>query len=459
MHRAASPDVRRSVAVHPRLVPRTVLDDLLAQLATSPWALAALFLLVVGDAFLVVVPGEAAVTAFGALAVSTGTLPIALVIAIAAAAAFTGDAACYLLGRTVGLDRWRWMRHRRVRALFSWAAVRLDRSTAAIVFTARFIPFARLAVNLTAGASRVAAPALPRDRRARGHRVGGVSGARRRADRLAAAREHDAWPSWCRSEWPSPSAWPSTRPWPDGPGAQDGTMSNGLPAEGYDDDFLDVPLRMPVPRGDRELARLAYLRFSVILDTRRRLAAVTGVNIDGGSLQDLPRTGEWDLDPRVPAEQQTGAAVYAGNDLDRGHLVRRRDPGWGTAAEARAATEATFVYTNAAPQASVFNQSKDLWVGLEDHVLAYADATDQRVSVFTGPVLADTDPPYRGIRIPRRFWKVAAWAEQRGGLRPGAGGDRLRARPDRPDRAGDRGRGATRRLPHVPGADRRHRRS
>jgi endonuclease G, mitochondrial len=69
------------------------------------------------------------------------------------------------------------------------------------------------------------------------------------------------------------------------------------------------------------------------------------------------------------------------------------------------------VYTNAAPQASVFNQSKDLWVGLEDHVLSFADATDQRVSVFTGPVLEAADPPYRGILIPRRFWKVAAWTE------------------------------------------------
>nr|WP_254773855.1 DNA/RNA non-specific endonuclease [Microbacterium sp. cf046] len=168
---------------------------------------------------------------------------------------------------------------------------------------------------------------------------------------------------------------------------------------------------MPGPLGDPDVVELSYPRFSVILDTQRRLAAVTGVNIDGSTLHDLPRTGDWDLDPRVPASEQAGPAVYADNDLDRGHLVRRRDPGWGTTAEARAATEATFVYTNAAPQASVFNQSKELWVGLEDHVLQFADSTDQRVSVFTAPVLEEGDPPYRGIRVPRRFWKVAAWAE------------------------------------------------
>ncbi|MGO1508434.1 MAG: DNA/RNA non-specific endonuclease, partial [Microbacterium sp.] len=42
-------------------------------------------------------------------------------------------------------------------------------------------------------------------------------------------------------------------------------------------------------------------------------------------------------------------------------------------------------------------------------VLAYAETTDQRVSVFTAPVLGDDDPPYRGIHVPLQFWKVAAW--------------------------------------------------
>ncbi|WP_369690536.1 DNA/RNA non-specific endonuclease [Microbacterium sp. 3J1] len=147
----------------------------------------------------------------------------------------------------------------------------------------------------------------------------------------------------------------------------------------------------------------------MLLDTERRLAAVTAVNIDGGSLRDLPRVGEWRLDSRADATEQTGPEVYARNDLDRGHLVRRRDPGWGSADEARDAMAATFFYTNAAPQAAGFNQSKELWLGLEDHVLAYAETTDQRLSVFTAPVLGDEDPPYRGIRIPLRFWKIAAW--------------------------------------------------
>ncbi|GAA2005515.1 DNA/RNA non-specific endonuclease [Microbacterium ulmi] len=179
---------------------------------------------------------------------------------------------------------------------------------------------------------------------------------------------------------------------------------------GYDAGFLGIPLPLPRPADRRPVRELPYPRFTVLLDPARRLAMTTGVNIDGPTLHDLERRGDWRLDPRIPASEQAGPDVYARNDLDRGHLVRRRDPGWGTVEQARVATAATFAYPNAAPQASVFNQSKDLWLGLEDHVLHYADAADLRISVFTAPVLADDDPPYRGIRIPLRFWKIAAWS-------------------------------------------------
>jgi len=182
--------------------------------------------------------------------------------------------------------------------------------------------------------------------------------------------------------------------------------------DGYERGFLGTDVALPTPGS--EVRRLDYPRFSVLLDPQRRLASVTAVNIDGALLRDLPRQGEWRLDPRADAEEQTGPEVYSRNDLDRGHLVRRRDPGWGDADDARAAMEATFFYPNAAPQAAGFNQSKELWLGLEDHVLAYAETTDQRLSVFTAPVLADGDPPYRGIRIPLRFWKVAAWQDPTG---------------------------------------------
>lgn len=178
---------------------------------------------------------------------------------------------------------------------------------------------------------------------------------------------------------------------------------------GYDHTFLPIEVPLPYPGDGRVVIDLPYIHFSVLLDPARRLAAATGVNIDGASLLDLGRSDDWHLDPRVDASAQAGPELYARNDLDRGHLVRRRDPVWGEPAVASAANDATFVFTNAALQAAQFNQGTNLWVGLEDHVLNYARAYEQKISVFTGPVLAGDDLIYRSIEIPRHFWKIAAW--------------------------------------------------
>ncbi|WP_373282407.1 DNA/RNA non-specific endonuclease [Conyzicola nivalis] len=180
---------------------------------------------------------------------------------------------------------------------------------------------------------------------------------------------------------------------------------------GYDPTFLSVqagPTEIPLPGTAQPTIRLDYTHFTVLLDPERRLAAATAVNIDGARLIDVERGDDWHLDPRVDEDEQAGAELYARNDLDRGHLVRRRDPVWG--ADAERANRDTFVYTNAAPQAAQFNQSKELWSGLEDYVLANAETFDRRLSVFTGPIFAPDDPPYRGVLIPRLFYKVAAWA-------------------------------------------------
>ena len=180
---------------------------------------------------------------------------------------------------------------------------------------------------------------------------------------------------------------------------------------GFDARFLGVVAAMPrVDEADAATAvELDYVHFTVVLDTARRLARVTGVNVDGAELVELERADRWRFDDRIPIDWQAGPAIYADNDLDRGHLVRRRDPVWGQPDVAARANADTFRYTNAAPQASGFNQSKELWLGLEDHVLEHARAHRLRLSVFTGPVLAAGDPPYRGIRVPLRFWKIAAW--------------------------------------------------
>jgi endonuclease G len=191
--------------------------------------------------------------------------------------------------------------------------------------------------------------------------------------------------------------------------------------EGYDPGFLAQPLPLPAPgqqHADVASAELKYHHFSVVMHRTRALALFTGVNVDGGRLRVPERSGDrWFLDPRLPASEQTGEAVYRDNPLDRGHLVRRRDPAWGdTDAEAKAANDDTFHYTNAAPQHHLFNAGRTLWVGLEDYVLQNADTNDLRISVFTGPVLAPDDEPYRGVQLPRQFWKVVAMVKTTGEL-------------------------------------------
>ncbi|MHA7191066.1 DNA/RNA non-specific endonuclease [Arthrobacter sp. MDT2-16] len=183
--------------------------------------------------------------------------------------------------------------------------------------------------------------------------------------------------------------------------------------KGFDEQFLGLPV--PVPTlDDVETMLLPYTHFSVLMRPDKRLAAITALGIDGAKLMDLDRSGiDWRLDPRLPEDQQTGERVYARNDIDRGHLVRRASAVWGdTRAEAQTANEDTFHYTNAAPQAAKFNQGLELWLGLESYLLENAADNGRRLIVFTGPVFSDVDPVYRGVEIPLRFFKVAVFLQE-----------------------------------------------
>jgi DNA/RNA endonuclease G (NUC1) len=179
---------------------------------------------------------------------------------------------------------------------------------------------------------------------------------------------------------------------------------------GYDAGFLGVPVPIPALL-DVKTVLLPYTHFSVLMRPDKRLAALTALAMDGKKLMDLNRSGiQWRLDPRLPEDQQTGERVYARNDLDRGHLVRRASAVWGdTRVEAAQANEDTFYYTNAAPQAAKFNQGMELWLGLESYLQENAADNSQRLVVFTGPIFGATDPVYRGVDIPLRFFKVAAF--------------------------------------------------
>jgi endonuclease G len=182
---------------------------------------------------------------------------------------------------------------------------------------------------------------------------------------------------------------------------------------GYDPDFLGIEVPIPHLATPEATVLLHYLHFSVLFRPDRRFAAVTALAMDGARLIQIDRESDrWLLDPRLPAAQQTGRAVYEDNDLDRGHLVRRTSAVWGDSVEeAQRANDDTFYWTNAAPQAGRFNKGRQLWLGLEDFVQKHADTFDRKLAVLAGPVLDPRDPPYRGIQVPLRFWKVVAFVQ------------------------------------------------
>ncbi len=205
--------------------------------------------------------------------------------------------------------------------------------------------------------------------------------------------------------------------------------------EGFDTGFLGAGHEVPLPalsaeqqplasvdatRPDAPTIVLRYHHYSVVMNSQRRLAYWVGVNIDGAlhRRSELKRANDrWFFDPRIPEDDQVGEELYTKNALDRGHLVRRLDPGWGVDLEtAKKANDDTFHFTNCTPQHENFNQNKTTWAGIEDYILNNADERNFKASIFTGPVFADDDDMYRGVKLPRQFWKVAVMVKSDGTL-------------------------------------------
>ncbi|SEB52893.1 DNA/RNA non-specific endonuclease [Paenibacillus sp. GP183] len=197
---------------------------------------------------------------------------------------------------------------------------------------------------------------------------------------------------------------------------------NGL--TGYDPAFLGETYTVPHPmfptNKEQDLAPLSsggtilhYTHFSIVMSKSRRLAYYTVVNIDGNQLIDVPRANDkWYFDPRIESRYQCGPELYSGNSLDRGHLVRRRDPDWGDKAEE--ANRNTFHFTNCSPQHAYLNQKT--WLELENYILDHAQNDKLKVTVFTGPVFRTDDMVYRDVQIPAEFWKVVVMVKEDGKL-------------------------------------------
>lgn len=210
-------------------------------------------------------------------------------------------------------------------------------------------------------------------------------------------------------------------------GTSSGASAKGQVASGhgYDELFLGDSYRVAMPQLSAEMSKdvalteegnsvLTYTHFSIVMCKSRGLAYFTAVNINGKEEVEIPRSRDkWKFDTRIPDKHQYGNEVYANNDLDRGHLVRRKDPNWGK--DAKQANADTFHFTNSAPQHKELNQKT--WLELEDYILQNANTRDLQVTVFTGPVFRADDIVYRGkYKIPAEFWKVVVMVKTDGTL-------------------------------------------
>jgi membrane-associated protein len=134
------------------------INEFILAAAGQPWVLVLVFACCVIDGFFPPIPSESVVVGLAAVAATADIPNPLLLIATAGAGAFVGDNTAYLIGRGTGTRRWAWMRGPRMQAAFHWAGRELRKRPASLILVARFVPIGRVAVNLTAGATRYPRP-------------------------------------------------------------------------------------------------------------------------------------------------------------------------------------------------------------------------------------------------------------------------------------------------------------
>ncbi len=126
------------------------ITDMVEGAMGSPWIYLALCAFAAIDGFFPLVPSESLVVSAGVFA-ATGEPNLVAVIGVAALGAFAGDHISYLLGRTAGGRVG--AGSRKAAALERGSRLLAERG-GTILIVCRYIPGARTAVTLTAGAAR-----------------------------------------------------------------------------------------------------------------------------------------------------------------------------------------------------------------------------------------------------------------------------------------------------------------
>ena len=210
---------------------------------------------------------------------------------------------------------------------------------------------------------------------------------------------------------------------------------------GYQVDFLSVPIPKPILtkavkkwgatsfNSDTGEAEFPYYNFSVWMSRERRMPFLAVVNIDGQNHNQRHRAefgnDKWVYDDRLSERLQIGEWFYGSeparfnhNYFDRGHIVRRTEPTWGSDNLSQLANDDTFHWTNCTPQYKDFNQRSKHWQGLEKYLLEKGAIRHQkRMTIFTGPIFSKDDTVHRTVLIPKQFFKIAVFVDNAGELR------------------------------------------
>jgi membrane protein DedA with SNARE-associated domain len=131
------------------------ITELVEHAVGSPWVYLALFAFAALDAVLPIVPSESLVISAGVFAASGSQPDVVPIILAAAAGAFLGDHVSYFIGRTAGSRLMARARQgSKKEKAFRQARKLIDERGGVILVICRYIPGARTAITLTAGAVR-----------------------------------------------------------------------------------------------------------------------------------------------------------------------------------------------------------------------------------------------------------------------------------------------------------------
>ncbi|MGC3944717.1 MAG: DNA/RNA non-specific endonuclease [Chryseolinea sp.] len=199
----------------------------------------------------------------------------------------------------------------------------------------------------------------------------------------------------------------------------------------YQENFIQN-FSIPLPKISKSISQIAtlidsddasiieYPHYCCVMHKARRLAFYSACNIDGDSIGDVDRSGDFKSEPRIETAFQTGDEFYEGkNDIfDKGHLTKYEDVMWGTnsTSELKKLGDITFRFPNCVPQHQTFNRG--MWSSLEKYILDQeADKLNLRICLFTGPLLQQSDPVLiekvngKSYKVPVLFWKVVIYSQ------------------------------------------------